>query len=53
MPVEGFGYDSQSQGLEGTTVPGALIQGDGVNFYTIQTHWPRSRAKGWSLDIWS
>jgi nicotinamide phosphoribosyltransferase len=50
---EDFGYEVNSKGWK-TTVPCVrFIQGDGVNFYTIQNITAQLTRKGWSQDIWS
>ncbi|HKW57776.1 MAG TPA: nicotinate phosphoribosyltransferase [Candidatus Acidoferrum sp.] len=47
-----FGYEVNRKGWK-TTVPGVrFIQGDGVNFYTIQNITAQLTRKGWSQDIW-
>jgi nicotinamide phosphoribosyltransferase len=48
-----FGYEVNKKGWK-TTVPCVrFIQGDGVNFYTIQNITAQLTRKGWSQDIWS
>ena len=48
-----FGYKVNRKGWK-TTVPCVrFIQGDGVNFYTIQNITAQLTRKGWSQDIWS
>ena len=50
---EVFGYEVNSKGWK-TTVPVVrFIQGDGVNFYTIQNITGQLTRRGWSQDIWS
>src|ERR1700682_6173309 len=50
---EKFGYEVNRKGWK-TTVPCVrFIQGDGVNFYTIQNITVQLTRKGWSQDIWS
>ncbi len=50
---EKFGYEVNRKGWK-TTVPRVrFIQGDGVNFYTIQNITAQLTRKGWSQDIWS
>jgi nicotinamide phosphoribosyltransferase len=50
---EKFGYEVNRKGWK-TTVPCVrFIQGDGVNFYTIQNITAQLTRKGWSQDIWS
>src|SRR2546423_2078261 len=50
---EKFGYEVNRKGWQ-TTVPCVrFIQGDGVNFYTIQNITTQLTRKGWSQDIWS
>ena len=50
---EKFGYEVNRKGWK-TTVPCVrFIQGDGVNFYTIQNITTQLTRKGWSQDIWS
>jgi nicotinamide phosphoribosyltransferase len=50
---EVFGYEVNSKGWK-TTVPCVrFIQGDGVNFYTIQNITAQLTRRGWSQDIWS
>jgi len=50
---EVFGYEVNRKGWK-TTVPCVrFIQGDGVNFYTIQNITAQLTRKGWSQDIWS
>jgi nicotinamide phosphoribosyltransferase len=51
--AEVFGYEVNKKGWK-TTVPNVrFIQGDGVNFYTIQNITGQLTRKGWSQDIWS
>jgi nicotinamide phosphoribosyltransferase len=51
--AEVFGYEVNKKGWK-TTVPNVrFIQGDGVNFYTIQNITAQLTRKGWSQDIWS
>jgi nicotinamide phosphoribosyltransferase len=50
---EVFGYEVNRKGWK-TTVPCVrFIQGDGVNFYTIQNITAQLTRRGWSQDIWS
>src|SRR5260370_10957986 len=50
---EKFGYEVNRKGWK-TTVPCVrFIQGDGVNFYTIQNITAQLTRKGWSQDFWS
>jgi len=50
---EVFGYEVNRKGWK-TTVPCVrFIQGDGVNYYTIQNITGQLTRKGWSQDIWS
>jgi nicotinamide phosphoribosyltransferase len=50
---EKFGYEVNRKGWK-TTVPCVrFIQGDGVNFYTIQNITAQLTRRGWSQDIWS
>src|SRR3989440_11642017 len=50
---EKFGYEVNRKCLK-TPVPCVrFIQGDGVNFYTIQNITMQRTRKGWSQDIWS
>jgi nicotinic acid phosphoribosyltransferase len=50
---EVFGYEVNRKGWK-TTVPVVrFIQGDGVNFYTIQNITGQLTRRGWSQDIWS
>jgi nicotinamide phosphoribosyltransferase len=51
--AEVFGYEVNKKGWK-TTVPCVrFIQGDGVNYYTIQNITGQLTRKGWSQDIWS
>jgi nicotinamide phosphoribosyltransferase len=51
--AEVFGYEVNKKGWK-TTVPNVrFIQGDGVNYYTIQNITAQLTRKGWSQDIWS
>jgi nicotinamide phosphoribosyltransferase len=51
--AEVFGYEVNRKGWK-TTVPCVrFIQGDGVNYYTIQNITGQLTRKGWSQDIWS
>jgi nicotinamide phosphoribosyltransferase len=48
-----FGYTVNRKGWKTTEPCVRFIQGDGVNFYTIQNITAQLTRKGWSQDIWS
>ena len=51
--AEVFGYEVNKKGWK-TIVPNVrFIQGDGVNYHTIQNITAQLTRKGWSQDIWS
>src|SRR5271155_3467606 len=50
---EVFGYEVNRKGWKSTVPCVRFLQGDGVNYYTIQNITGQLTRKGWSQDIWS
>jgi nicotinamide phosphoribosyltransferase len=52
IAAEKFGYEVNRKGWKVLTPQVRFIQGDGVNYYTIQNMISQLTRKGWSMDNW-
>jgi nicotinamide phosphoribosyltransferase len=53
IAAEKFGYQVNRKGWKVLSPQVRFIQGDGVNYYTIQNMISQLTRKGWSMDNWS
>ena len=53
IAAERFGYEVNRKGWKVISPKVRFIQGDGVNYYTIQNMISQLTRKGWSMDNWS
>jgi nicotinamide phosphoribosyltransferase len=53
IAAEQFGYQVNRKGWKVISPQVRFIQGDGVNYYTIQNMISQLTRKGWSMDNWS
>ena len=53
IAAEKFGYEVNRKGWKVLAPQVRFIQGDGVNYYTIQNMISQLTRKGWSMDNWS
>jgi nicotinamide phosphoribosyltransferase len=53
IAAEKFGYQVNRKGWKVLAPQVRFIQGDGVNYYTIQNMIAQLTRKGWSMDNWS
>ncbi len=53
IAAEKFGFEVNSKGWKVIAPQVRFIQGDGVNYYTIQNMISQLTRRGWSMDNWS
>jgi nicotinamide phosphoribosyltransferase len=53
IAADKFGYEVNRKGWKVISPQVRFIQGDGVNYYTIQNMISQLTRKGWSMDNWS